>query len=186
VRASSCPHPHNRILADSLLPDHLMNILGRTERTFRSLTASRSFGSISHTFPTFVAFKRSAYRTRLLPKTAAVPQEPSNTDRLCLVTPHLRQKCLSLPQKEVMKRRTSQGRFAAFSRPGFNSAEMRHSLKNHYFSLPVSGRIAPFLLRALAASPGTPSLCPPKHPFSPPAVVYPRLPDIQLPATLAA
>src|SRR6185369_12027498 len=36
--------------------DVLRTLRGRP--TFRSLTVSRSFGSISHTFPTFIAFKR--------------------------------------------------------------------------------------------------------------------------------
>ena len=36
----------------------LRDLRGRP--TFRSFTASRSFGSISHTFPSFVAFKRLA------------------------------------------------------------------------------------------------------------------------------
>ena len=45
-----------------LLEDHFFALLRdfRGRPTFRSLTASRSFGSISHTFPTFVAFKRFA------------------------------------------------------------------------------------------------------------------------------
>src|SRR3954452_9676955 len=85
-----------------------------------------------------------------------------------------------MPPAQRRLRRLSAGSGRLPAQPETSAADDLQQLES-----PVSGRTAPCLVRASAASPGSPDLCAPKHPFSPPAVVNPRLSAFQLPATSA-